>query len=337
LSITAIIVTVASKTYQSQLTYNRPVTLLPALGKPLVVRMMDRLYRAGIRDFVVILGETEGEVATYLNNRWLADANLQFTIKLESHSLSDVMATMTQNLVQPVLLANYNTFTDHHFPAHLINLHSETPDQLVIGGTQTRFSGAPTRHFCRAALADTPATEIKSTTIAIESIEDVEDPASENDVEINEIAMADESFLRFLQTASPNLRSAYCLMDIFQVYCQEEGHVRLALADWLLQVESDHDLITLNRYLLDEQHGANLLSEIPHSATIHEPVYIDPRVSIGMGATIGPHVYLERGCTVGHNATLENTIVLGGATVGPNEIIRSAIVSTRGVHSQSGG
>ena len=44
----AVILAVGSSLHQSQLTYSRPRVMLPVLGKPMVVRTMERLYRAGI-------------------------------------------------------------------------------------------------------------------------------------------------------------------------------------------------------------------------------------------------------------------------------------------------
>jgi NDP-sugar pyrophosphorylase family protein len=63
----AVVIAVGNIAHQSQLIYNRPRAMLPALGKPLVVRIMDRLYRAGIQKFMVVVGEDEGAVAAYLN------------------------------------------------------------------------------------------------------------------------------------------------------------------------------------------------------------------------------------------------------------------------------
>ncbi len=45
----AVVVAIGNAVHQSKLIYNRPRAMLPALGKPLVVRVMDRLLRGGVR------------------------------------------------------------------------------------------------------------------------------------------------------------------------------------------------------------------------------------------------------------------------------------------------
>jgi NDP-sugar pyrophosphorylase family protein len=101
-------------------------------------------------------------------------------------------------------------------------------------------------------------------------------------------------------------------------------------ANWVLQVEADHDLLTLNRHLLDEGQDAHILSELPYTVKIIPPVRIDPQVNVGQGAKIGPHVYLERGASVGHDVILKDCIVLNKANVPSQKSLTSTILTTRG-------
>ena len=88
----AVVIAVGNIAHQSQLTYNRPRAMLPALGKPLVVRIMDRLYRAGIQEYVVVVGEDEGAVAAYLNQHWAPNVSIEFIIQSKEQNLAKTLA-----------------------------------------------------------------------------------------------------------------------------------------------------------------------------------------------------------------------------------------------------
>ena len=97
-----------------------------------------------------------------------------------------------------------------------------------------------------------------------------------------------------------------------------------------VQIDTDSDLLTLNRQLLDGGQDAYILSELPPSVRITPPVRIDPPVSVGQGAQIGPHVYLERGSSIGHEAVIREAMVLGGGKLPAREVVSNIIISHLG-------
>jgi NDP-sugar pyrophosphorylase family protein len=118
-------------------------------------------------------------------------------------------------------------------------------------------------------------------------------------------------------------------MNTFDRYIRAGGTAYIVDTAWLLQIQTDYDLLTLNKYLLDEGQDAHILSELPGTVRIIPPVRIDPQVSIGPGAKIGPYVYLESGCSIGRGATVNNAMILRGVTVVSGETVTNTIVATR--------
>ncbi|MBZ0288764.1 MAG: NTP transferase domain-containing protein, partial [Anaerolineae bacterium] len=136
----AVILAVGSSLHQSQLTYNRPRVMLPVLGKPMVVRIMERLYRAGIHKFIVVVGEDEGAVASYLNSQWLPNVEIEFLIQPLTSSLTKTLANIARSNPEPFLLTTYNTFTHANFPEHLLNHHNSNPECLLLTGAPITLS-----------------------------------------------------------------------------------------------------------------------------------------------------------------------------------------------------
>jgi NDP-sugar pyrophosphorylase family protein len=70
---------------------------------------------------------------------------------------------------------------------------------------------------------------------------------------------------------------------------------------------------------------AGILSDIPTSVTITDPVFIDPGVQVGEGAKLGPNVYIEAGSIIGERTELKNSIVLG-VRVGRDRTITDTVI-----------
>jgi NDP-sugar pyrophosphorylase family protein len=97
-----------------------------------------------------------------------------------------------------------------------------------------------------------------------------------------------------------------------------------------MKVQSDKELLLLNERMLEDNHDTHILSELPLSVKIVQPVRIDPQVTVGENATIGPNVYLERGTRIGIGAKISHTMVLARAIVPANAMLQNTIVTPRG-------
>lgn len=332
---TAVIIAVGNPTHQSKLIYNRTRTMLPAVGKPLIVRTMDRLHRIGIKKYVVILGESDGSLAAFLNSRWLPNAEIEYTLKLDHQPLGRILKETAEKHPQPFFIVGYNSFTHINFPERIRKFLETSPTDLILCGARQSLS-IPHRHAYAHINREDAEGYVTEPAYLAEPVARIQAAPSDDHANLilTNFAACGTDFIEYLCQMPTNKQSVRRWLDIVMAY-HEDGHrVRVARSSWILQIENDIDLITLNRYLLDENLDGHILSEIPYTVQIHEPVRIDPRVSIGQGAVIGPHVYLEQGSSVGHNAHLRNTLVLSGGVVSANERIQNTIVYGRGRISQ---
>lgn len=316
----AVILAIGSAQNHSKLTYNRSHAMLPALGKPLFIRIMERLYRIGIRQYTVIIGESDGALASYLNSQWMPDVKINLIIRFGTDSLTRIVQKIAQEQETPFVMCSYNSFTHNHFPEGLIKKHDENPQALIFSGAPTSLSHASQQVYAvvedRQVLSIVEAPSAEYTTLTL------------NDMFICGYDMLD--YLRQVEIPSNVVDRSRQFVDIAHQFIQAGGTGLVARSNWILQVEADRDLLTLNKLLLDEGQDAHILSELPYTVKIIPPVRIDPQVSVGQGAKIGPHVYLERGCSVGHNVVLKNSIVLTRAAVPSEKTLVNTILTTRG-------
>lgn len=316
----AVILAISSPTTDSKLREQRPRAMLPALGKPMVVRVMDRLYRAGIRRYQVIVGINEGPIASYINKKWMPDATVEFILK-SNQSLGLLISQIARKADNPFLLVGYNSFTFERFIKTLYRQHDETPDHLIVAGARLSLSpDAPSNRYGR----------VENGLIKDIGSQKVED----NDYFLTEHAICGTHFIEHMKNLDDRQATAYGVswFDIIKNYIlSKQSKISLAETSWILRVESDRDLLTLNKRLLDDSHDGHVLSELPYSAKIIPPVRIDPQVSVGQSVIIGPHVYVERGSSIGYGAKIKNTVVLERGNVPADSDIDGTIVTSKGV------
>ena len=315
----AVIIAIAHPRHNSQLTYNRVHAMLPALGKPLVVRIMDRLKRSGITRYTVIVGDNEGLVASYLNDHWLPDVKVELKYKSDSESLANIFREIAQSTDDPFMVSGYNTFTHSRFPESMINHFEEDQARLLIGASPKMLSVGT--HSTYAHLDGQRIAAINEFPVRDQS-----------NIAVANIAICGMDMVTFLKNLTDDdikdQRTHF--MDLASQFINQGGTGIIAETAWLLQIEADRDLLTLNKNLLDEALDANILSELPYTVQIIPPVRIDPQVSVGQGAQIGPHVYLERGSSVGRDVKIKNAIILQRANVPADKTVVDTIISTRG-------
>lgn len=315
----AVILAIASPSHVSGLTKSRPHAMLPALGKPLVVRVMNQVLEYGIKKFIVVVGLNEGSVASYLNTNWVPDVELEFVLKSDYESLSATLSQIARKINQPFMVLNYNTFAQPQFIATALRLADQHPESLILAGTKSTLSQSI--HNAFATVVANQVTEITSYP---------NDDITANYLIAN-MAICGLHFVQFLidlpaKTNTGSLQQQ--LIDILHIYAELPDHqITLSKTAWIMQVNSDPDLMLLNYQLLEEGRDAHILSELPASAHINYPVRIDPGVSIGQDVEIGPFVYLERGSSVGKGAKVSKSIILHRATVSPQAEVADVIIA----------
>lgn len=316
----AVILATGSPAHQSQLTYNRSRAMLPALGKPLVVRVMDRLYRTtAIRRYVVVVGADEGAITAYLQAHWMANTQVDFILQPAGVSLGVTLGTIARRYRNPFMLTTYSSFTHPNLPYHLLERAANPATDVIMTGAQTSLAHRRRRY---SLLNGQPILSVAM-------------PANgaANGAELvpADLLTCGQPFVDYLADGAGEPEPAYQrdLLALLGLYLENGGQADVAQAAWGLSIETDPDLLALNRVLLDEEQDAHILSELPGTVQVIPPVRIDPRVSIGRGATIGPYVYLETGCSIGTEAVVANAIVMQKATVAPRSHIANAIIATR--------
>ncbi len=295
------------------LTKDRPRAMLPVLGKPMVVRVMDRLREAGIRRFVVIVGEQEGAVAAYLNTSWAPDVEIKLVIQEGGRGTAQAISLAAPYITGSFVLTSTDSLTSVTHIAQLIKRFEDTKSDAMLSLTRS-ISDDPGR----GAVVTLDGSRVAAVT---------DMPIPPRSYIAFMLYAFNKRILRHLSD-SPMLSTGEREMARpIQSLINDDGRIGYVNADWRLALATELDLLTINKRLLREERDTHILSELPGSVHITPPVRIDPKVSVGHRAKIGPNVYLESGASIGEGAVLWDSLVLRDARVLPGEVLHGQIVA----------
>lgn len=303
----AVILAAGRGTRLGALTRRRPKSMLPILGRPIIARVMDRLRDAGIRRFVVVIGEHDQAIKDYLSSAWSPDTQITFAIQSVATGTVDALQLAAPHIDGSFVLSSVDNLTTSAHVAALIDT----------------FNSAPERLATLSLLPTTPEHMRMSSSVSINGqwitgITEKPDTPEGSYAAIMLYAF-DQSLLAYLDQVPISPRGEREIASAIQLGISDGRKVNYAITQSRLHLTRERDLLAINRAFLDESRDAHVLSEIPESVHLMPPICIDPNVSIGDSARIGPHVYLESGASVGSGAVLENTLVLAGGTVPPGD------------------
>jgi len=310
----AVILAAGRGTRLGDLTRERPKSMLPVLGQPILARVMERLGAAGARRFVLVVGPRDEEAARSLH----VDGADEIVVAVQPSPTGTVDALLcaAPALDGAFLLSSVDNLTS---PAHVRALAARfTATAPVAALSLLPANPEQIRRSSGVVVGD-------GRVLAIE--EKPADPQGRY-AAIMLYAFAPD-FLRYLPGAPVSPRGEREIASAIQASIAEGRAVTYAIAEERLHLTHELDLLAINRAYLRAGADAAILSDLPPSVTITPPVRIDPGVTVGAGARLGPCVYLEAGATVGAGASLEDCVVLAGGAVAPGATLCHALVERR--------
>ncbi len=310
----AVILAAGRGTRLGHLTADRPKSMLPVLGRPILMRVMDRLYEAGVRRFVVVIGDRDDAVAAYLKSAQPPDCRITIAVQARPTGTVDALKCAWPYITGPFLLSSVDNLTPLAHVKRLIDTFVRTPHTIAT----------------LSLLPASPAQIRRSSGVRIdgERITRIEEkPANPGGTYASIMLYAfDTAIVDYLDRVAISPRGEREIASAIQASIAGGRLVSYAIADSRLHLTRERDLLAITKHFLEQDPDTHILSEIPDSVHLMPPVRIDPNVTVGQSVRIGPNVYLESGAVIGDGVALDNALVLSGATVAAGERCSGCIV-----------
>ncbi len=297
------------------LTRTRPKAMLPLLGKPMIARVMDGYYSAGIRRFTVVVGEKEGDLAAWLSSEWRKDVRLQFAMQgFERGTASTLFATRA-SIDGPFIIAPCDILVPEEHVHHLTRYFDTHPsDSAALSlfyapddkGEEASVFLDPRGNVMYISETPTFAHQDYMTALPVYAF------TQKVLGYLDRVPIKEDSGERVLATA-------------IQMMIDDGGVVGAVEIGWRIRLSDPEDLLTATILLMARQQEPVLNSPLPGTVKITPPVVVDAGVVVNSDVELGPNVYLEKGTVIGSGAHLSETVVLA-RRIAAGKVIEKEVV-----------
>jgi len=288
------------------LTYERPKVMLPIAGKPILEHLVLELKRAGITDFIFVVGYHDETIRDYFENGAAWDVEIQYVTQQSQLGTADALRK-AENLVDDTfLMLNGDTIVNVADIKRVL-----TGEQLTLG--VIKVSNAE-----EYGVVETDGEKI------LRIHEKMREPPS-NLINAG-VYLLDRNIFNALSKTAKSKRGEFELTDSLQLLIDEGTSIFWTMIEHWIDVSYPWDLLAANEQLI-KQVTADNRAECEESVRIRGEVsigkgtvvksgsYIEGPVVIGENCKIGPNSYIRPNTAVGDNCHIGNAVELKGSII----------------------
>jgi glucose-1-phosphate thymidylyltransferase len=308
---TGVVLAAGEGTRLRPLTSNRPKTMLPAAGRPILEHVLDVLVDCGIERLCLVVGYQRERVQEYFGHAY-RDVPITYVHQKKQLGSGHALKQTGPEIDGPLLVLNGDRILAERLVADVLDAFDGTPAMAVLDHPTPSKYGA---------------VEVDDGSLSTL----VEKPDDDSFGRINAGVYAfDESVFDAIDR-TPRRGGELQLPDVIGTM-MDDGEVSAVSTDGLwVDATYPWDLLFLTRELLaagrvelPQQNGNVWVADSAHvhpDATLQGPVVVGPDAEIAASAVVGPDVTVGRNATVGGNVTLENTLLDSDCRVGPGSTL----------------
>ena len=319
----AIILAAGEGSRMRPLTYTRPKVMLPIANKPILEHLLIEAKKAGIREFVFIVGYHDEQVRDYFGTGDKWEVSIDYCTQRKQLGTADALRTVEDLVDGNFLVINGDIIT------HQKDIHSLTSQNDITMGV---VKIEDTRGLGVVELSKDKVVHI---------YEKTEKPPS-NMANAGLYLFTPDIFDAISQT-SKSPRGEYEITDSLQLMIDKGRHVSYQGISYWLDLSYPWDLLAANESLPAETKVQNL-GEIEENVVMKGSVsvgkdtivrsgsYIIGPVIIGQNCDIGPNCYIRPStsigdnCHIGNAVEVKNSIIMKGSKVPHHNYVGDSII-----------
>ncbi len=306
----AVILAAGEGSRMRPLTYNRPKVMLPIAGKPILEHLLIEISRAGISDFIFIVGYCDEQVRDYFGHGEKWGVNITYSSQRKQMGTADAIRTIEKLVDGKFLVVNGDVIVG-----------SEDIKRLA-GGDDNTISVIEVEDNSDLGMVELCEGKV------VRIYEKTGKPPSRM-ANAGLYLFTPDIFAAISQT-SKSPRGEYEITDSLHLLMEQGKDVPYREIEHWLNLSYPWDLISANESLLAGIEPRNLgeveenvvvkgVVAIGKDTVIRSGSYIVGPVIIGQGCDIGPNCYLRPGTSIGDNCHIgsavevKNSIIMKGS------------------------
>ncbi len=319
----AVILAAGEGSRMRPLTYTRPKVMLPVANKPILEHLLIEIEKAGIGEFIIIVGYHDEQIRDYFGNGGRWGVKIEYCTQRKQLGTADALRSMEPLVDGNFLMVNGDIIADREDIKSLIDARDTTMSLFEVENTEG------------LGLVETDGDKV------VRIHEKTEKPPS-NLANAGLYLFTPDIFNAVFQT-STSPRGEYEITDSLQLMIDRGQRVACRKIDYWLDTSYPWDLLTANEFLM-EKIEPDMRGEIEESVIIKDTVsigrntiirsgsYIIGPVIIGDDCDIGPNCYIrpatsigER-CHVGAAVEIKNSIIMKDTKIPHQNYVGDSVI-----------
>lgn len=319
----AIILAAGEGSRMRPLTYTRPKVMLPLANKPILEHLLIEANKAGIRQFIFVVGYRDEQVRDYFGSgdRW--GVSIEYCTQRRQLGTADAIKMVEGLIDGNFLVINGDIVVNQKDISSLTNKSENTLSVFEVEDTR-----------------DLGVVEVNEDRI-IHIYEKTERPPSHM-ANVGLYLFTPDIFDAVSRT-SKSLRGEYEITDTLQVMIEQGHHVSYQEISYWLDLSYPWDLLTANESLLagiepqslgevEENVVVKGMVSIGENTVVRSGSYIVGPVIIGQDCDIGPNCYIRPytsigdNCHIGSAVEVKNSIIMKGSKIPHHNYVGDSII-----------
>ena len=319
----AVILAAGEGTRMHPLTYTRPKVMLPIANKPILEHLLIEVKKAGISEFIFIVGYHDEQVRDYFGSgeRW--GVNIEYCSQRRQLGTADALKMVAGLAGRNFLVINGDIIVGQQDIGRLTNKNENTLSIIEVEDAE-----------------DVGVVEVRQGEV-VRIYEKAEKPPSR---------MANAGLYLFtsdifdaISKTPKSLRGEYEITDSIQLMIDKGQPVSYQEISHWLDFSYPWDLLTANEYLLAMIEPQNLgeveknvvlkgVVSIGKNTVVRSGSYIVGPVIIGQDCDIGPNCYIRPATSIGDNCHIgaavevKNSIIMKGSKIPHHNYVGDSII-----------
>lgn len=289
------------------LTYAMAKQLVPVANKPILHYALDSLYRAGIRDYGIIISPETGESIKQSVAEWQPDdarsefilqdepAGLAHAVKIAQPYLGedDFIMYLGDNLINADLGSHITEFRNAHYDASI--LLKQVPNPSSFGVAELDASGQVLR-----------------------LVEKPKEPKS--DLALVGVYLFTTRIFDAINRIQPSWRGELEITDAIQRLIEDKAVVHSRVHEgWWLDTGKKDDLLSANKVVLGDFMHYEIEGDVDEASRLTGDVHVDKDAVVRNSRISGPVI-------IGKRCVIENAFIGPYVSVGDDCVIRDCHV-----------
>ena len=305
------------------LTYTRPKVMLPIANKPILEHLLIEVKKAGISEFIFIVGYHDEQVRDYFGDGGKWGINIAYSTQRQQSGTADALKTVERFVDGNFLMINGDIIISQQDISSLINKRKNTLGVVEVENT-----------------LDLGIVEVSEDKV-VHIYEKVKEPPSH---------MANAGLYLFtpdifdaISKTPRSPRGEYEITDSIQLMIDKGQHVSYQEISHWLDLSYPWDLLLVNESLLKMIETQNLgeveenvvmkgAVSIGKDTVVRSGSYIVGPVIIGQNCDIGPNCCIRASTSIGDNCHIgaavevKNSIIMKGTKIPHQNYVGDSVV-----------